>query len=201
MAENGEQEHNHVPDMPAIETTSTTEAELRAIVNRMKQLDALNLLGDLSIGLPLDGPNAGQTFTARIPGSFVWNTYNAFQRLGVMQAIAIHYIDKRLREQLEEHQIPDIEAALDTAWLELGSLLTGGHISPGPDPTLDAVLGFTYRLLRSKTINYNEAARIAGVLLKDSGITGEAWRKRIERYAKDKQPVKARRGRPKKRTN
>ena len=47
----------------------------------------------------------------------------------------------------------------------------------------DTVIGFTYDLLRARTISRDDAAVVASILLnRDPPFTSEAWRKQVDRY-------------------
>ncbi len=168
-------------------------------IDRMRQLDTGDL-GNLSIELPLEGANLGRIFTADLPGSLIWAVYDTFQKLGRIQGLAILMIDQAIRAELQQQDISNANEALNTIWLKLGRLLSPDKEVADEKPTPDAVLAFTYRLLREKVLTYTQAANIARILLEDENITAEAWRRRVARFAKAKEwdPVQAQRGRPKK---
>ncbi len=157
-------------------------------------------LQNLALDIPLEGPYKGQTFTTGVPASLLWDLYDTFQRLGSTQALSIIAIDQTIRAELRRQQIPENEITLHIIWAKLADLLDAGKHVPSDKPSANTVLGFTYHLLRGKTITYNQAADIARVLLEDSTITPDAWRKRIARYVtkNDLDAVGSPRGRPKK---
>ncbi len=141
-------------------------------------------LPSIDVEVPLLGANAGQTYPVTFPGHFIWSLYNTFQQIGLEQAFIILSTDQAIREDLKTGGAPNVESAVWSIWLHLGTILTGGTSEEGKPPAPDAVLGFTYQLLRSKTITHAKAAEIAGALLADKTITANAWRKKIARYAK-----------------
>ncbi len=151
-------------------------------------LDANQPYWTLPLSLPLGGKNAGHRFNIDIS---VWNLFYMYEvihrdpeRVTLMIATTLN-----LANQANEQQLPDPLRAAMSVWMELISGFTGNEnvadLIDKPTPDEESVLGFTYMLLKSRQITHMEAAATATVLLSaQPKFTSNAWRKRVDRWAK-----------------
>ncbi len=155
--------------------------EAQKNTSQAQPLNIPELLPDIGIQLPLDGPSETRTLAVNIEGELIWQLHNAFQHGGAKQVFAILAIDKAIRRKLEQENILDVDAALATIWEEVAILFTDGMTHPDQAPSIEVVLGFTYRLLRGRIVSYGEAASIASTLL-GREVNIDSWRIRVDRW-------------------
>ncbi len=142
----------------------------------------------LPLSFPLGDKNAGHRFNIDISVWMLFYMYEAIhrdpERVTLMIAITLN-----LANHAKEQQLPDPLQAAMSIWIEMISGFTGNEkaadLIDKPTPDEEAVLGFTYMLLKVRQITHTEAAATATVLLSaQPKITPNAWRKRVDRWAK-----------------
>jgi len=162
-------------------------------------------IGSITLRFPLPPPNDGSLHLEISLENF-WRIYEASQVLGLGRTMSLILMGATFHKKVIAEQVPDPSAAGDALLTTIAQIITE---SPSPKDQADLatdltkdrdkrVLSFTYMLFQHKLINsYDQAAMIASHLLKQE-YTEEAWRKRVERWAKAQglPPVRRKRGRP-----
>lgn len=143
---------------------------------------------DLTLSFPVDAEH--ERLHVPVPMIALWHVTKALHKLTfeeshmlVQMASAIAQVI-HLREDIPPE---DRDMLFDATWSRLDALLNPdvNRITESDSPADEQdVLRFTYHLLRHKRITHKDAARIAGTLLHQTGITPNAWRKRVDRWAK-----------------
>jgi len=148
---------------------------------------------DIRVGLPASPGQPGLSIA--VPFMVLWNVYRALEEID------------RLAEEHPTLKGAAMDIALIGARMEAAALQQTGTLHPAIEQLLifslleavqryhrgqtkkEAVIAFTYELLRGRQINRKRAADIATVLLpEEKGITKDQWRKVVDRWAENKAP-------------
>ncbi len=136
----------------------------------------------------------GKDIQVDVPLSELAGTYLVVKSVGAVNAAHVWNFALRISKALVNAGIENPELSLVSTFKLIESL-------PTIKESEDIALGLSYGLLREKKINRQQAHMIATELLGDVGDV-DAWRKRVDRYAKRHNlgPA-AKKGRPAKQKN
>ncbi len=147
-----------------------------------EQIQQLAKLGDVKVNIHGQALGLGnRILTTHIPFWLLWSVSETIHEIGLDRVYLLIAFADKLREHLQITNIPDQSQAFTGAMTAIANMLDLPPTSK--DTPKDRALALTYHLLRSRSISHARAAEIASQLL-GAEFSTEAWRRRVERWAR-----------------
>ncbi len=143
----------------------------------------------IDFSFQLAGLNKGHKLDVGIGAIALFHMYVAIRQLRAQTMGRVLMITQGLQEAAKAQGIPSPEIAPAQVWerfLQAFDDTYDPSVSFQDKPAKEEhVLGFTYALLRARLVNHKTAANLATALMhKQEPISDNAWRKRVDRWAK-----------------